>query len=203
MNIKCINCFRFFFVSDKSFDKRLPKLSCPFCHTQFTPDINGKGNEGVQETKFNKPKTIINEAQGYLNDGKAWLVVHDEKTKQQTYELKPGKQLIGRKDPNKPCDWMIETMDMYMSRNHFTIEIKEKTKSHFSYILADYKSKNHTHIDQKVLGAGDEYYLKDGAVIQAGETKIVFRTRESGANDATEATQIVTAKKYDKTVLIR
>lgn len=134
-----------------------------------------------------------------------WLVVHDEKTPLQTFNLKMGKQLIGRKSESRPCDIMINSQDEYMSRNHFFIEVKTSINHGMIYILIDNGSTNYTFINTATLAMlkqNDQYILKDGDVIQAGETKIVFKSRTETVSNATEATRLVTTKAKGHTVLI-
>ncbi len=106
------------------------------------------------------------------------LIVRDEVTLSQSYNLKLGKQIIGRKSVQFPSDFEIETNDLQMSRNHFSITIELNKKNSFDYILKDNSSTNYTFINAETLQQlkkEDEFLLQDGDIIQAGITKIVFK----------------------------
>jgi pSer/pThr/pTyr-binding forkhead associated (FHA) protein len=197
MNVICTHCAKGFFVPDSAFKLAVPNIKCPFCKTFFKPGITIriKMPEGTHtQSLTNMPNS---------GTAKGWLVVHDEKANSQTFDLKLGKQVIGRKSETRPCDIMIDCGDPYMSRNHFVIEVVPKPGNILIYALFDSGSKNHTFINTKELDKSTEvYYLQDNDTIQAGETKIVFRNTAQ-VKSAKEATQLVTAKEYLKTVLIR
>jgi len=134
-----------------------------------------------------------------------WLVVHDEFTAMQTFALKIGKQLIGRKSSSKPCDIMIDTKDNHMSRNHFWIEVQKYGSSAPRFILSDNDSTNHTFINTiklMQLRNADAIIITDGDIIQAGVTKIVLKVKDSYTNSASKATGIVSAQKISKTMLL-
>ncbi|MBS1757036.1 MAG: FHA domain-containing protein [Bacteroidetes bacterium] len=183
-------------VPDASFKVGLPKITCPKCKVSFVPvfeKVNGMLDKTVVLTKQQIEPT-------------AWLIVHDEQAPLQTFEIIAGNYVIGRKSNSKPCDIMVETKDMTMSRNHFIIEAMTG-KGFSSYKLSDCKSTNHTFVNtismQDVLTIGKEKYsLKDGDVIQAGQTKVEFKIKSSVVNSALEATKIIAQKGFAKTVLL-
>ncbi len=146
-------------------------------------------------------------------DGKkvfGWLVVHDEHAPSQTFELAQVKTLAGRADPGRPCEVMIQTSDRYMSRNHFTIEVIGRGKEHL-YLLKDFGSKGGTYVETKPLGrfkkemrrlgAEEEVYIDDGAIIQAGRTKIFFKSA-TAVRSAREATVLIGQQEFTKTVIL-
>ena len=133
-----------------------------------------------------------------------WLVVHDENAPVQTFELKPGKNTVGRISQQKPSDIMIETSDTFMSRCHFTLEVIPAQKGRFDYILSDNKSANGTFLNadkNKRLSDTDQWYIKDGDTIQAGRTKIVLKTGES-SGDRMQAEKKVKQTDYSKTIIL-
>jgi len=133
-----------------------------------------------------------------------WLVVHDENAPEQSFELKPGKNTVGRVSQQKPSDIMIETNDTFMSRCHFTLEVVPAPKGHFDYILSDNNSANGTFLNadkNKRLGETDQWYIKDGDTIQAGRTKIVLKTGES-SGDRAQAEKKVRQTDYSKTIIL-
>ena len=133
-----------------------------------------------------------------------WLVVHDENAPSQTHSLSIGRQVIGRKNSNKPCTIMIETEDEYMSRNHAIIDVNIDPTGNYKYVLTDNNSMNGIRInaDKNPLSSHDAVLLVDGYVIQMGMTKVVFKSFQT-VNNAQEATQIVRNQDYAPTVIIR
>lgn len=197
MIVSCKNCKAKLPVPDVVFKHSIPKITCPQCKISFKPEL-AKEKE--------KQKTELIGKSKYLPI--AWLIVHDEKAVVQTFEIKSGKYTVGRKSDSRPCDIMIETGDMTMSRNHFTIEAVEKD-GFLTCWLSDKNSSNNTYInsnsikDKKTeLKNAEEFFLGDGDVIQAGQTKIVFKRKSDNVTNSTAATQIITKMSYAKTVLI-
>lgn len=142
-----------------------------------------------------------------------WLVVHDENAEQQTYPLRIGRQIVGRKSISRPCDIMIETNDPYMGRNHCVLEVKPSRTGSYEYFLSDVKmssgiaeqmSTNGTFVNAQptALRPKDMVYLKDGDTIQMGNTKIVIKTLISAAS-AHDASRIVQETDYAQTVIIK
>jgi FHA domain len=133
-----------------------------------------------------------------------WLIVHDENAPSQTHSLSVGRQVIGRKNTNKPCTIMIDTEDDFMSRNHAIIDVNIDLSGNYKYVLTDNSSMNGTRInaDKAPLSPNDAVLLIDGYVIQMGMTKVVFKSFQM-ANNAQEATQIVRNQDYAPTVIIK
>lgn len=133
-----------------------------------------------------------------------WLIVHDENAPSQTHNLNIGRQVIGRKNANKPCTIMINTEDDFMSRNHAIIDVNIDALGNYKYILTDNNSMNGTRVnaDKTPLSPNDAVLLADGYVIQMGMTKVVFKSFQV-ANNAQEATQIVRNQDYAPTVIIK
>lgn len=196
MNVTCFQCGNILIVPDAALRVGNPKLKCAKCGTSFKakPDTsNKKPDSGLPTTEYKKKPD-----ETYRNTEPGWLVVHDEHTAAQTLPLKPGKLLVGRKSASKPCDIMIDTADRYMSRNHFYIDVRERTKGEFEYILYNDAPLNPTFLRQKDI-RNDRHYLKDGDVIQAGATKIIFRTT-THARSEKDAAEQVKQNKYPPTV---
>lgn len=107
-----------------------------------------------------------------------WLIVHDETVRTQTFDLKEGKNIVGRKS-SMSVDIAIETDDLTMSRLHCFIEVVlNETRGEFDFLISDLKAVNGTIINariQRKLGEQDVIYLNDGDTFQLGLTKIVFK----------------------------
>ena len=142
-----------------------------------------------------------------------WLVVHDENAPIQTYPLKIGRQVIGRQNTGAPCDIMITTHDVFMSRNHCILEVKPTRTDGFDYLVSDRKmtngtpenmSTNGTFVNSfsKALEPNDVVYLNDSDTIQLGQTKMVIKTIRTVTN-ANDATRLVQDTEYMPTVIIK
>lgn len=139
-----------------------------------------------------------------------WLVVHSENAPTQTYDLRLGTQVVGRKSQSRACEIMIETYDNCISRNHFRITVGSQGGA-YSYLVEDTQSTNGTYVDTerlqgyerklKRLSPGEQVYLQDGSIIQAGRTKIILKTYGS-AKGAADATRIVSGAPINKTVIL-
>ena len=139
---------------------------------------------------------------GYLEQP-GWVFVHDENTQEQSFDLKPGKNIIGRKS-SVSVDIPIKTNDEYMSRRHCMIEVIEKPGAGFKFLLSDFKALNGTFINgiaKKKLGTGDIFLLKDGDVIQLGMTKIVVRMN-NGRTSREKARFEINSSGYEPTIII-
>ncbi|MDR3217992.1 MAG: FHA domain-containing protein [Dysgonamonadaceae bacterium] len=202
MMIKCEHCASRIKVADSAFEKGTPTVLCPICKKTFVPqDVKPLvEKQGIQGNAENRP-TSENSNE---NNGIGWLVVHDENAPLQTYSLKIGRQIIGKKSTTRPCDIMVETDDDYMSRNHFIIAVEQNKRNVYEYYLSDCNSLNGTFINTVTLQAlkkGDEYILQDSDIIQAGRTKIVFKSNKTAKNEK-EATLLVSNQPKGKTVLV-
>lgn len=119
-------------------------------------------------------------------------VVPDENTPQQVFSLSQGKYLIGRKDKPYPADILIETIDRKMSRSHFSIEL-EKHLDGYSVLTAEVKNFDiSTLLNQKFMATGKKHKIENGAIIQAGQTKILFKLKDGNGT----TTQVVSRKKH-------
>jgi pSer/pThr/pTyr-binding forkhead associated (FHA) protein len=172
-----------------------PKVQCSVC-----------GQYSLIDREY-IAKILLNEQNEKLETQKiniGFLIVHDENTKSQTFVIKSGKNSIGRKDKDKPCDIMIETEDAYMSRNHCIIEGRMDRSGNIRIILYDPGSLNGTYLNAnpKKLSKEDKVYLEDGDTIQMGKTKMVVKLIKSSKN-AEEAKKNVMNLPYSKTVIIQ
>jgi len=110
------------------------------------------------------------------NAGSLWL------SDGSTYPLQLGHNLVGRLSGIYKSDIGINTGDVFMSRQHFIIEVVLNKRGCCEYIVSDNKSKNGTSIifaannTKKVLKSNDKVYLKNGDIIVAGKTIIKLRT---------------------------
>lgn len=218
MTIRCPNkeCNTKMNVPDNLLHNPGTNVKCPSCKKMFKPfEVLPKVlRDEILLNKQSIEKETSKKQEVEQNDTVVgWLVVHDEQTHTQTYELKEGKQLIGRKSQSIPCEIMIETEDRYMHRNHFYITVN-KFEGRYNYLIESHESSakgNGTFIDTKRLSKfqravkrmnlDEQIYIEDGALIQAGRTKIILKTIRTVANKE-DATRIVSQEKITKTVIL-
>lgn len=211
MIVRCPNenCSTKMSIKDEVVRNQDANVKCPSCKKMFKP-FNNLPQSLKDEILNTQKKDCYDNRPDTEKKAVGWLIVHDEKTHTQTYDLHEGKQLIGRKSNSRPCDVMIETSDTYMSRNHFIIEVINNRKC-FQYVLKDAQATNRTYVEADVhsgfvkkirpLSKDEEVYIKDGDIIQAGKTKIILKTPKSVSNREM-ATQIVTNQDIAKTVIV-
>lgn len=211
MIVRCPNeaCNTKMSIKDEVVRNSDANVKCPSCKKMFKPFNNLP--QYLKDEILNTQKTDCDDSRPNKRDSAlGWLIVHDEKTHTQTYDLYEGVQTIGRKSNSRPCDVMIETADNYMSRNHFIIEVINN-RGCFHYVLKDAQATNRTYVEVDVLSEfikklrplnkDEEVYIEDGDIIQAGKTKIILKTPKSVPNREI-ATQIVTNQDIAKTVIV-
>ena len=231
MNIRCPRkeCNSKIIIADAVLYNEHAKVKCPSCKQYFEPfstlsDLQKK--DIFRQKELNqvplKPsiteKTEVLETKTKVLSGSStsesavvgWLIVHDENTYSQTYDLKEGRNLVGKKSASKPCEVMIDTSDPYLSRNHFVINVF-KNGGRYEFLIEDYGSTNGTFIQLKHLGnnqcqikklaKGEQIFLEDGFLIQAGKTKIFLKTPQTVATKQ-QATQVVQQKDFTKTIIV-
>lgn len=138
-----------------------------------------------------------------------WLVVHTENKIPITYELYEGNNIIGRADTNHKTDIPVRD-DKYVSRTHCRIEVKKDFLHRFLYVLSDddsgdtKASTNGTFVNglSERLPAHTVIYLRDGDIIQVGETKLAFKDTYQSDNFADAATSVVVTN-YTKTIPVK
>lgn len=183
-------------VDETKFTSPSQGAKCPACGTvnRLPANVAQPIQQPIAPPKHEEPIPAI----------VGWLVVHDENTRPQTYLLKYGKNIVGRKSDAKPCDVMIESEDGYMSRNHCVVEVQRNRAGVYEYVLSEVGSTNGTFINadaEKRMKPGDEIYLADGDTVQIGRTKVVLKTLRT-AKDAADAGKIVRNNPVSHTVVM-
>jgi pSer/pThr/pTyr-binding forkhead associated (FHA) protein len=193
----------------KTYSSRCPKCNVitPFeVPADANPSLNLASAQPVKQP-VSQNKTVVldrdDNQPAVTSEQIGWLVVHDEHTAQQTFPLKVGRNVIGRKSLSKTCDIMIETNDAFMSRQHSVIDVLHYADGRFAYILSDCGSANGTFVNadqSRKLSQHDQIYLKDGDTVQLGKTKLVLKMG-NGTKTETEASQEVVKSAFQKTVI--
>ncbi|WP_338869791.1 FHA domain-containing protein [Spirosoma sp. SC4-14] len=173
------------------------EVKCPKCGylnplplQLLTPELPVNNEDETLIRDNDEEKTWVQNQAGAkpaLPEILGWLIVHDEKTASQTFNLKKGLNTLGRLSQKAPSDLMIQTDDRYMSRPHCTIEVKINKLGQVDYVLQDgalqpdgsrKNSRNGTYLNgqEPALHPSEQIYLNDGDTIQIGETKMVLKT---------------------------
>lgn len=93
-----------------------------------------------------------------------------------SYQLKAGRNVIGRKSLKSNADFQIEVNEgRSMSREHLVIEVKKKPTGGFGHYVSLYKEQvNKTSIGKDQLHYGDCIVLKDGDLINLPDAVLRF-----------------------------
>lgn len=194
---KCTNasCGMDLSIDDTIINPANPKVRCSKCKKiiDLGPVLARKRLNNEKQAKKNTQETI------------AWLVVHDENTDKQVFNLKAGKYIVGRYNQSKPCDVMIKCNDHYMSRNHCVLEVRASGSGIAEVLLTDNKSTNGTWLNAKELVAlkeGEIIFLEDDDMLQLGMTKVIVKLKQGKIQSQQDASSEVFRKKHGKTRII-
>ncbi|MCQ2973364.1 MAG: FHA domain-containing protein [Bacteroidales bacterium] len=139
------------------------------------------------------------------NQVAGWLVLHTEGKEVISFELKEGKNRIGRKTTQNSPEIFIDG-DLFVSRNHAVLVVRKNEKTEYEYIIADNTeiqgkpSLNGTYINGNSERLGESpVKLKDGDTIQIGLTKFVLKTSTVAIN-AEDAIKLAAKVEYTNTV---
>lgn len=93
-----------------------------------------------------------------------------------TFQLKPGRNVIGRQSSNSGANFQINTGDKRsMSREHIVIDVKQHPGQGIIHCLSLYKEKvNKTFVDAEQLLPGDVIILQPGQIIKLPDAVLRF-----------------------------
>lgn len=101
-----------------------------------------------------------------------------------SFQLKPDKNIIGRKAPHSSATIQIPCETNRMSREHLVIEIKKIPGKGFVHYASLYKERvNSTFIGQNQLEFGDCVVLKHKDVIRLPERECIFEISDGEVTD--------------------
>lgn len=94
----------------------------------------------------------------------------------QSYQLRPGRNVIGRRGQKSEANFQIDTADKRsMSREHIVIEVKKLPLKGFVHYVSLYKEKvNKTFIGNEPLLYGDCIVLNHGDIIKMPDATLRF-----------------------------
>ncbi|MEM7655233.1 MAG: FHA domain-containing protein [Bacteroidota bacterium] len=206
MIIKCGNCGSQLSFDESKLNPSQPLVKCPNCKSINRiklPQIGANPlHTPTPQPEHDATMVLAPEPQAQTAQELGWIIVHDEHAPTQTFPLKAGENVVGRKSVSKPADIMIETHDKFMSRHHCMLRVAQDQRGQLQYLLSDLSSTNGTFLPEKdkKLDTYDEIFLQDGDTIQAGRTKIVLKTlKQSGS--AANALKTVIHTEYARTII--
>lgn len=102
-----------------------------------------------------------------------------------TYQLKPGRNVIGRKAQRSVADFQVDTGGgRSMSREHIVIEVKKIPSKGFVHYLSLFKDRvNKTYVGSEPLVYGDCIILTDGDIIKLPDANLKFEIPDNEDTD--------------------
>ncbi len=168
LSIKCPHCNVGLKIDETKIPANLKAFNCPRC------------KQPISISLVHQFKTVSeNEDTIYIqkndNTTATLTVLADANTPSQSFQLRTGINIIGRKNGNtSEAKIEIETNDKLMSREHIKIEAVQYGKGEYNYLLSDNGSKNQTRHNSHYLHPGEIIILRNKDEIEIGNTKICF-----------------------------
>lgn len=135
----------------------------------FVPKSPEKDILHKKEEKLNAlPPTGFNPKDPSLFHSPATLL---DLTTNRKYKLRIGRQVVGRKDPDRVADVQIVTMDEYMSRHHVSITVKQTENDRYLHFVKNQKNKNETLLNDRELPNDTEWKMEAGQILRLADTK--------------------------------
>lgn len=175
-------------------EKEIIKIKCPndgdILTVQKVPGIESKYvtcPTCKQRMKFTDFKVIQDsEEETTIFGGGKNLIIGKLKVKSTgaSYQLKIGKNVIGRKSPKSSADIQIDCPNNRMSREHLIIEVKKSPTEGFIHYARLFKGHvNATFVGDLELEEGDEVILKNRNVIKLPDVDVEFTLPDEDETD--------------------
>jgi|GEM_PF-893264 len=94
----------------------------------------------------------------------------------QSIPLFVGRNVVGRKADSSPASAQIPVDDLYMSRQHCVIDVKMERDGSLSASLSNYKNKNRTAVQGRLVSGNGSVGLANGNQITLGHTSVIFKS---------------------------
>ena len=164
--VKCPHCKVGLKVDETKIPEGIASFKCPKCRHDVPVSYLKNEQPTDSETVLIRP---IRKGCGRL------IVVANPDTPEQTFPLREGIFIVGRKASVSEATIRIETGDKEMSRNHMRIEVKKDNRGNYIHMLSDYQSQNHTQYNGRSLDKGEVVVLKNNDEIKIGHTHVRFK----------------------------
>lgn len=172
-------------------------VTCPICKhkypfTQFKrvyqtnsnddPDTEYPGGEGEKTRYAHGDNSSEDTDLGQMNFTLGRLKILGGSG---SYQLKPGRNVIGRRGQKSEANFQIDTGEKRsMSREHIVIEVKKVPNKGFVHYISLFKEKvNKTYIGNEPLIYGDCVVLAHGDVIKLPDANLKFELPDDEATD--------------------
>ena len=164
------------------------EVDCPHCGwkgVKFTPKNTGRqllqcpGCKGKMDITVTEVTQIISMGGSMMQRNRGKLVLHRSFKKSLEWELRDGKQVIGRRDVDVIPDIAIDD-DPYISRRSVEIDV-QLTKTGYKFVVNVLKSTNPVLHNKRVMTQGFPEYLNFGDTLQIGKTLLTFEKSTLGA----------------------
>lgn len=190
------------------------KIKCPYCSSTLSvKNIPGIESKSVtcpickQKTPFLKFKKVVDindEQTQYPDNDEKTIYINDDETETQintalnltlgrlrlqssgqSFQLRPGRNVIGRKAAQSAADFQIAVEgSKRLSREHLVIEVKKVPGKGFVHYASLYKPKiNKTFIGNEQLEYGDCVVLNSGDIIKLPDVSVKFEIIDSEETD--------------------
>jgi len=157
-------------------------ISCPKCKeslkVKFPPQSKAPSREArdaITVPNFGRnrveAKTQFAHTQYGIKANKQAVLVYGGKE----YRLQEGINTVGRKASNSTAMVQIETTDIYMSRNHVTINCVCRQGTLVKAVISNDRNKNSTYINGTKLHNDDQIVLENGCSIKMGNTIVGYK----------------------------
>ena len=149
----------------------IPCCNCGIKNKVYVPapnPVSTKNNLSVVEKSSRSSKVA------------ARLVIPESlNVKRQSYIIREGENIIGRKSPNFEIEIPVHCADKYMSRRHCIIHSKMNPVTKLNiYTIREYQSKNKIIINDKLMENDEEIVLTNGENLILGTTLLIFESNE-------------------------
>ena len=168
LSIKCPYCQVRLKIDESKIPAHLNAFNCPRCKKPISVSL-------LHQYKIVSDNEETQYIQKSKNTTATLTVLADACTPSQSFQLRTGINIIGRKNGNtSEAKIEIETNDKLMSREHIKIEAVQYGKGEYNYLLSDNGSKNQTRHNSHYLDHGEIIVLHNQDEIEIGNTKIQF-----------------------------
>lgn len=167
-------------------DLESKNVTCPVCKHKYpftlfkrvspnshTEDSNTEYPGGEGRTRYNYGYQKEDTELDQMNFALGVLKVMGSEV---AYQLKPGRNVVGRKATKTTADFLVDTADKRnMSREHIVIEVKKVPGKGFVHYVSLFKEKvNKTYIGNEPLLYGDCIVLNHGNIIKLPDANLRF-----------------------------
>lgn len=155
-------------------------VTCPVCKTRSPFSKFKKISTGDEQTEYPDQDDHTQYGSEECTEGPAsgvnWTLGQiSVPSLNMSYQLKPGKNVIGRKATGSSAQCQIPCPSKRMSREHLVIEIKKVSGKGFVHYASLYKEHvNATFIGKNQLEYGDCVVLNDKDVIRLPDVEVRF-----------------------------